>query len=269
MKSAVPTREARLVARRTLLSLSARRQRPGSGSMLHELMGARRPSVNWWRQAVETLSTAGVKVATAGGVAANAYMPPRFTADLDLALRIGDLDRAGQSLRAAGWQFLGPLELYEDLRGTAWKSPAGHELDLIGLPGEWGRTAIEEAQANVVGGLPTLTLAHLVNLKLISSRPQDMSDISRMLGAASDAALARVRAIAGRIRPFDLEDLEQMIVAGKLEFGGESRESGPSSTRCRVCGRPLTSPGSIRAGAGPECAARVDRTDPRHTRPGR
>lgn len=56
-------------------------------------------------------------------------------------------------------------------------------------------------------------------MKLISARPQDTADIARMLGSASDSALDEVRAVVSRSRQADVEDLEQMIAAGRLEFG--------------------------------------------------
>lgn len=215
----IPTREQRVAARRVMLDFSMRRQRPGSGSMLHELMKGPRPTMDWWRQAAATLSARRIPIAVTGANAANAYMPPRATGDLDLALRVGDLAAAGEALKAAGWEYLGDLQLYEDLRGTAWRK-SGNELDLIGLPGEWGRAAIREAAANLlVAGLPTLTLPYVVVMKLISARPQDSADISRMLGSASEPVLNQVRAVVRRWRPQDNEELEQLIALGRLEWG--------------------------------------------------
>jgi transposase-like protein len=218
-----PSREERIAARRAMLAFSARRQRPGSGSMLDQLMQGERPTMDWWGKAAGTLKAEKIKIAVTGGVAANAYMPPRHTADLDLAVHVADLDQAGRALEAAGWAFLGDLSLYEDLRGTAWQL-GHHELDVIGLPGAWGRAAIAAAQDNRrVSGLATLTLPYIVVMKLISARPQDSADISRMLGPASEQALESVRALVSRERPDDVKDLEQMIVAGRLEFGHTER----------------------------------------------
>jgi hypothetical protein len=234
-----------------MLELVARRQKPGSGSILRNLMAGPRVRAAWWREAHQTLSAAGIQMAVTGAHAANAYMPPRNTGDIDFALRLADLDRAGQALAVAGWKFLGNLELYEDLRGTAWRKKSGQELDLIGLPGAWGHEAISLAQNNLlVNGLPTLTRPFVVIMKLISSRPQDTADIGRMLGGASDDELASVRAAVKRHRPSDLEDLNQMIVAGQLEFG-------VAPPLCRVCKRPLKSAASRAAGVGPECAKKV------------
>jgi len=215
----IPTREQRVAARRVMLDFSMRRQRPGSGSMLHELMKGKRPVMNWWRHAAATLHDKRILIAVTGANAANAYMPPRSTGDLDLALRVTGLAAAGKALTEAGWEFLGNLPLYENLRGTAWKK-GDHELDLIGLPGAWGQAAIGDAQDNrLAAGLPTLTLPYVVVMKLISARPQDSADISRMLGSASEQTLGAVRAVVRRRRPQDAEELEQLIALGQLEWG--------------------------------------------------
>lgn len=218
-RAALPTRAQRVAARRAMLAFAARRQRPGSGSMLHELMKARRPTMEWWRTAARLLQDKKIQIAVTGAVAANAYMPPRHTADLDLALPIADLAGAGQALAAGGWTFLGNLTLYEGLAGTAWQL-GRKEVDLIGLPEAWAGAAIATALDNrAVRGLPTLTLPYVVVMKLISARPQDTADISRMLGPASATALDAVRGVVRELRPVDAEDLEQMIAAGRLEFG--------------------------------------------------
>lgn len=181
-------------------------------------MKQERPTMSWWAEAVGALGASGVRTAAAGAVAANAYMPPRYTADIDLAVTLDELGRAGDAMRAAGWSYAGDLRLYEDLEGTAWTS-ADRDVDLIGLPREWGRAAVEAAQTNILDGLPTLTLSFVVLTKLISGRMQDAADITRMLGAASEAQRDSVRGVVARWRPEDLADLEQMIAAGKLEFG--------------------------------------------------
>ena len=180
--------------------------------------------MEWWRKAAEVIEAQDIKLAVTGAVAANAYMPPRQTADLDLAVQAADIDRAAHALTNAGWRLLGNLSLYEDLTRTAWKL-GRNELDLIGLPGTWGRSAIAAAQDNErVSGLATLTLPYVVVMKLISARPQDSADISRMLGPASGETLKAVRAVVKKWRSADVEDLEQMIVAGQLEYGPNERK---------------------------------------------
>lgn len=175
--------------------------------------------MDWWLESVRVLQDQGIQVAVTGAVAANAYMPPRQTGDLDVAVSKTDLGRSGEALASAGWRFLGDLRLYEGLSGTAW-GKRSDEIDLIGLPEAWGTSAIALAQGNrAVSDLPTLTMPYVVVMKLISARPQDTADIARMLGSASDPALDEVRALVRHSRRADMEDLEPMIAAGRLEFG--------------------------------------------------
>jgi excisionase family DNA binding protein len=217
--AAIPSRAQRVAARQAMLAFTARRQRPGSGSMLHEMMKGRRPAMEWWGKAARLLLEKDIQIAVTGAVAANVYMPPRHTGDLDVAVPIADLADAGKALMAGGWKLLGNLSLYEDLAGTAWRL-GRRELDLIGLPGAWGSAAIGTAQGNrAVSDLPTLTLPYVVAMKLISARPQDSADISRMLGPAPDDVLNAVREVVKRWRASDADDLEQLIAAGRLEFG--------------------------------------------------
>ena len=171
--------------------------------------------MDWWTEALASLG--GVRHAVAGAVAANTYMPPRHTADIDVAMCLPDLPGAEEALRKAGWTRQGTLRLGGGLRRGAWVR-AGRELDLLGLPGRWGEEAITAAQGNVVDGRPTLTLAHLVVAKLIAGRAVDVADLSRMLGAADEEALAAVRGAVTRHLPDARDDLEQLIVLGKLEY---------------------------------------------------
>jgi hypothetical protein len=55
-------------------------------------------------------------------------------------------------------------------------------------------------------------------MKLEASRTNDLSDISRMLGQAGDRELDEVRRVIERYDPNGLEDLESLILLGKLEM---------------------------------------------------
>ncbi len=67
-------------------------------------------------------------------------------------------------------------------------------------------------------GFPVLDLPYLVLMKLASSRLQDLSDIARLLGLASEADLERVRAVVSRYLPDARDDLESLVYLGKLEL---------------------------------------------------
>ena len=54
-------------------------------------------------------------------------------------------------------------------------------------------------------------------MKLLASRSQDLADISRMLGGATENELQEVTAIINQYLPSAEEDLNRLIMLGKLE----------------------------------------------------
>ena len=56
-------------------------------------------------------------------------------------------------------------------------------------------------------------------MKLQASRGIDMGDLTRMLGGADKTALELVRKTVKTYLPDAVEDLESLIVLGKLEMG--------------------------------------------------
>ncbi len=152
--------------------------------------------------------------AVVGAVAARVYMPERTTVDIDILVVAEDFDAAEQRLAAAGWERTGDLAI----GGSAWRSREGPGLDLISCEAAWGRAALEQAEKNRdAAGLPICPLPYLVLLKLQASRTIDIADVSRMLGLADEATLARVRSVVAQYAREDVEDLEALIELGRLE----------------------------------------------------
>jgi hypothetical protein len=54
-------------------------------------------------------------------------------------------------------------------------------------------------------------------MKLIAGRSQDLADISRMLGGANDLKLQQVKKVIGQYLPNAVEDLESLIILGRME----------------------------------------------------
>jgi len=201
-------------SRRAVQAIALRRGARGTGSDPAHLM-ARRQTMDWWVRADEAL--AGVPHAVIGGVAAAAYMPGRQTDDIDFAVSADDGERAAAALEAGGWQKLRALDIVD---GSAWLDRDGNELDLILIRGPWVASVLAEAGSNVVAGIPTMPLPYLALLKLNAGRLTDMSDLSRMLGLASEEMRNDTRAAVARHgAEGDLEDLEQVIVLGDMELG--------------------------------------------------
>jgi hypothetical protein len=54
-------------------------------------------------------------------------------------------------------------------------------------------------------------------MKIIASRGIDIGDLTRMLGGADEESLRQVRQVIGANLPDAAEDLESMILLGRLE----------------------------------------------------
>ena len=62
-------------------------------------------------------------------------------------------------------------------------------------------------------------------MKLEASRAQDLADVSRMLGGASEGELEPVRQVVGTYMPEAAEDLESLIALGRMEREGEDADA--------------------------------------------
>ena len=150
--------------------------------------------------------------AIVGGVATRAYMPERMTQDLDILVAQEDGSEARRRLENAGFELVSPLSI----PGIVLRSPAGVEIDLLFGEGPWVGPALAEPGRDAAG-YPVIGLPFLVLMKLQATRDQDWTDITRMLGGATEAQVDGVRAIVERFSPADVEDLETMIYLGKQE----------------------------------------------------
>jgi hypothetical protein len=205
-----------VASRRKLIAMIVRRQKPGTGSHVDRLARQESIPMKWWRTAHEALGSTAHAVI--GAVAANQHMPPRQTADIDFAVRLRELPAAEEAMRTAGWTWTGPLFLAGGLEGSAWEDAAGNMVDLLGIPGATGDETVVSAQDNMVDGIPHTRLPLLVVLKLLSGRGRDIGDLTTMLGLASEYEIGEVRAAVARLGTReDVDDMEQLVAAGRLE----------------------------------------------------
>ncbi len=152
--------------------------------------------------------------AVIGGVATRLYMPEQATQDLDIVVRREDGVQARATLAAAGFRYQSELSI----GGSSWASPDGANLDVVEMEATWLSHALEEAQFNRdAQGLPVLPLAYLVLIKFESGRVQDLADVTRMLGQAGPEMLEAVKHVFAEQLPDELDDLESLIVLGKME----------------------------------------------------
>jgi hypothetical protein len=89
-------------------------------------------------------------------------------------------------------------------------------LDVLEGKDDWVHTAIQHPNSSP-DGLPIIRLPYLVLMKLLAGRSQDLADISRMLGGATEVQLINVKQVIGQYLPSALEDIGSLIILGKLE----------------------------------------------------
>jgi hypothetical protein len=194
--------------RKQFITLVMKYVKPGSGSSIEFL------NKRTWNHPVTNLNII-IKQApfvVVGGVATRLYMPERMTLDLDILVRVEDAKLIYQDLEKANGEKIGNLSI----PGSQWKLDDGTSLDVLELEGNWVIEALNNPNY-AADGLPIIDLPYLVLMKLIAGRSQDLADISRMLGGATDLQLQQVKKIINQYLPNAVEDLESLIVLGKLE----------------------------------------------------
>ena len=197
--------------RRFLISISLRRQQPGTGSAPQFL---RERSADYaWPDLRSILK--GIRWAVVGAVATRAYMPERMTRDFDILVHHLDGDAALARLNEAGYHLASELSI----PGHMLNAPDGTEIDLLLIPFEWLDDALQPGRTDAAG-YPVLGLPYLVLMKMETSRAQDIADLSKMLGLAKEGELKQVRETVARYMPEASEDLESLIYLGGLEMNG-------------------------------------------------
>jgi hypothetical protein len=197
--------------RALILAIARRRQKPGTGSSLEFLR--RRTAMKQWPDLTDVLGE--IPWATVGGVATRHYAPERATVDLDVLVKRETAANVRERLRQSGFRYGAELSV----GGSTWYAPDDTAVDVLESDEPWLEAALEQAQQNRdLQGLPVLPLSYFVLMKLRSGRTQDIADITRMLGLASDADLGVVRNVIRQFEPDALEDVESMIVLGRMEM---------------------------------------------------
>ena len=157
----------------------------------------------------------GVAWAVIGAAAVRLYMPERATNDLDILVSADDAPAVRERMKQSGAAYQAELSI----GGSTWRLPDGFPVDILEGREGWCKSALTEAQANRgIEGFPILPLPYLVLMKFNASRVQDLADVSRMLGQANEEQLNAVRATFAEWQSDGVEDLESLILLGKLEM---------------------------------------------------
>jgi len=148
------------------------------------------------------------------GVATRLYMPERMTLDLDILINTEDAELIYQDLEKAEGKKVGNLSI----SGSQWQLADNTSLDVLEGEDEWVKEAVLNPNY-APDGLPIIDLPYLVLMKLAASRTQDLADISRMLRLADESALTKIKSVVKAYLSTSMEDLESLILLGKLEIG--------------------------------------------------
>ncbi|MGH7708333.1 MAG: hypothetical protein ACREM8_05705 [Vulcanimicrobiaceae bacterium] len=180
----------------------------------------------------ETTALSGLPYVVIGGIATRAYMPERFTKDLDVLIAPEAYEEAGRRLTAAGWRCQQNLTFPSSglgLFGSHWTRGAA-DLDVVSSYESWTEEALSRPASDTTG-LRVIALSYLVLMKLDSSRAQDTADISRMLAFVDDETMAAIRSVVTRYSRDSqaLDDLESLREIGRweLEVADEERPRQP------------------------------------------
>jgi hypothetical protein len=191
------------------IQMAKKRVRPGSGSGPETLW-----SRTWRRNVFDLRTITAVPFVVIGGVATRLYAPERVTDDLDILIEAKNAAALAADLTGGGCQKLGTLSI----GGSHWRLPDGMSLDVIEENAAWAAEAVANP-ASAPNGLPVISLPYLVLMKMRASRGIDIGDLTRVLGAADDDAIAEVGRVIAIYLPDGVEDLEGLIYLGRLEYG--------------------------------------------------
>ena len=204
--------DTRQHVRKQIIALALKRQRPGAGTSTRVLR--ERTARMRFSEVTDVLRS--VRRAVVGAGATRLYMPERATRGLDVVVDVADAEPARRVLSDARYRYQGELAI----GGSSWLSGEGTPVDVLEMDEPWLTEALDEADHNLdPQGLPVLPLRFLLLTKWHAGRVQDLADITRMLGQASDETLTSVRVLFRQVLPDAHEDLESLIELGRLEMG--------------------------------------------------
>jgi hypothetical protein len=180
------------IKRKNFISLVTKYAKPGAGSSIKFL------TQRTWTYPVSNLTQIITQAdfVVVGGVATRLYMPERMTLDLDILIKAEDAQLVYQDLVKANGQKIAELSI----QGSQWQLEDDTSLDVLEGTGNWVSEAIESPNY-APDGLPIIKLSYLVLMKLIAGRSQDLADISRMLGGATEIQLLEVKQIVNQYLP--------------------------------------------------------------------
>jgi predicted nucleotidyltransferase len=163
-------------------------------------------------QAAMDLDAIGARWAVIGGLAVAFRAEPRFTKDVDLAVAVADDEEAEgivDRLQVRGYALASLVEQdYVNRLATARlvRPKAGASSAFIDLL--FANSGIEEDIVRRADRLevlpdvfmPVASIGHLIALKVLAGRHQDLTDLGYLIAAATEADLSEARKSAVKIQ---------------------------------------------------------------------
>jgi hypothetical protein len=180
------------------------------------------------RQAAADLDAIGARWAVIGGLAVAFRAEPRFTKDVDVAVAVVDDSEAEDivnRLQIRGYALASLVEQdYVNRLATArlirpQPGTSSAFIDLLfansGIEDEIvGRADLLEVLPDVF--MPVASIGHLIALKVLAGRHQDLTDLGYLISAATEADLSEARASVARIQELGFnrgQDLPEDLTA--------------------------------------------------------
>jgi predicted nucleotidyltransferase len=180
------------------------------------------------RQAAADLDAIGARWAVIGGLAVAFRAEPRFTKDVDVAVAVADDSEAEDivnRLQIRGYALASLVEQdYVNRLATArlirpQPGTSSAFIDLLfansGIEEEIvGRADLLEVLPDVF--MPVASIGHLIALKVLAGRHQDLTDLGYLISAATEADLSEARASVARIQELGFnrgQDLPEDLTA--------------------------------------------------------
>ena len=156
------------------------------------------------RRATQDLTAVGAEFALVGGIAISTRTEPRFTRDIDLAIRVDDDSAAEALVVELGYAVVATAE-HRALRRLATarlRAPGGADAPIVDLLFASSSiepevvAAAERLRLSASLEVPVARVGHLLAMKVLAvkpARPQDASDILALLRVAQEADLELAR----------------------------------------------------------------------------
>jgi hypothetical protein len=167
----------------------------------------------------------GIPLAIVGGLAAIHHGYERFTKDIDVVVRSGNLDVLARVAPHYGIKVI-------------WKDPEGwHKLQCEGVPIDVvpeGRKPRKDAPTAIPGpeqlgvreGAGYAGIAGWIETKLGSYRVQDRADVVQVIKVTTPATLTRIRKHLGKVHATYMRRFDELLAAAQEEMEQERERGG-------------------------------------------